>query len=117
MQLVLGNFPCGACVHDKIDSQQSDRCSMCRRALWMERGSNFSEEEVSRETIEHISSAGCNGQAEVVTLHTTIGDLIFDVTRHQRATSDREFTTQGSEKTLDSLWQMEEFANICSREE
>ena len=42
---------------------------------------------------------------------------MFDVTRHQRATSDREFTTLRSEKTLDSLWQMEEFASICSREE
>ena len=85
----------------------------------MERGSNFSEEEVPRETIKHISSAGCKGQAEVVTLahNNSFRDLIFDVTRHQRATSDREFTILGSEKTLGSLWQMEEFANICSREE
>ena len=85
----------------------------------MERGSNFSEKEVPRQTIEHISSAGCKGQAEVVTLahNNSFRDLMLDVTRHQKATSDREFTTLGSEKTLDSLWQMEEFANICSREE
>ena len=69
----------------------------------MERGSNFSEEEVPRETIEHIFSAGCKGQSEVVTLahNNPFRDLMFDVTRHQSATSDREFTTLGSEKTLD----------------
>ena len=119
MQLVLGNFPCGAWVYGKIDPQQSDRCSMCRRALRMERGSNFSQEEVPRETIQHISSAGCKGQEEVVTgAHkTSFRDLTFDATRHQRATSDRELTTLGSDKTLDSLWQIEEFASICSREE
>ena len=85
MQLVLGNCPCGAWVHDKIDLQQSDRCSMCRRALRMERGSNFSEKEVPRETVEHISSAGCNGQAEVVTLahNNSFRDLMLDVIRHQ----------------------------------
>ena len=68
MQLVLVNFPCGEWVHDKIDPQQSDRCSMCRRALRMERGSSFSEVEVPRETVEHISGTGCKGQEEVVTL-------------------------------------------------
>ena len=46
MQLVLCNFLCGAWVHDKIDPQQSDCYSMCRRPLRIEPGSNFSEEEV-----------------------------------------------------------------------
>ena len=68
MQLVLGKFPYGAWVHDKIGPQQSDHCNMCSTALQMERGSNFREKEVSRETVKHISSAGCKGQSEVVTL-------------------------------------------------
>ena len=85
----------------------------------MERGSNFSEKEVPQETVQHISSAGCQEQSDVVTLahNNSFRDLMLDVTRHQKATSDRELTTLGSEKTLDSLWQMEEFANVCSREE
>ena len=41
---------------------------------------------------------------------------MVDVTRHQRATSDREIMGLGSENTLDSLWQMEECTSICSRE-
>ena len=68
MQLVLGNFPCGAWVHDKFDQQKSDRCSLCRKALRAERGVNFCEREIPRKTIGHISSAGCKGQKEVVTL-------------------------------------------------
>ena len=72
MQLVLGNFPCGEWVHDKIDPQPSDRCSMCRRALRMERGSSFSEVEVPRETVEHISSAECKDKTKWSLLHTTI---------------------------------------------
>ena len=85
MHLVLDNFPCGVWVHDKIDPQQSDRCSMCRRALRMERGSNLSEKEVPREPVEDISSAGCKGQVQqeqVVTLahNSSFRDLMFDVT-------------------------------------
>ena len=30
----------------------------------MQRGSNVSEKEVPRETVEHISGAGCKGQAQ-----------------------------------------------------
>ena len=30
MRLVLGNFPCGAWVHDKFDQQKNDRCILCR---------------------------------------------------------------------------------------
>ena len=39
---------------------------------------------------------------------------MYDVTRHQKATSNRKSITLGSEKTL--LWQMEEFASMCSKE-
>ena len=57
----------------------------------MERGSNSSEEEVPQETVENISSAGCRGQKEVVTLahNNAFWDFMCDVTGHQRATSDR----------------------------
>ena len=65
MQLVLGNFPCGAWVHDKLDSQKSDRCSLCRKALRAEIGANICEREIPRETVEHISSAGCRVQIKL----------------------------------------------------
>ena len=45
--------------HDEIDTQRSNRCSMCRRALLMERGKKFREDEVPRETVEHVPSARC----------------------------------------------------------
>ena len=82
-QLELDNFPCGTWVHGKLDSQKSDRCSLCRKALRVEKGANFCEWEVPRETVGHISSAGCKGQKEVVTLahNNVFRDLMFDIAR------------------------------------
>ena len=51
-----------------LDQQKSDRCSLCRKACWAEMGVNFCEQKIPRETVGHISSAGCKGQKEVVTL-------------------------------------------------
>ena len=118
-QLVLGNFPCGTWVHGKIDSQKSDRCSLCRKALRAEKGANFCEWEVPRETVGHISSVGCKGQKEVVTLahNNVFRDLMFDIARHQKKTSVKDFTTLGTEKTLGSLWEREEYINMCSKED
>ena len=111
MQLVLGNFPCGAWIHDKLDSQKSDRCSLCRKALRAEIGANICEREIPRETVEHISSAGCKGQTEVVTLahNNVFRDLMFDIARHQKKKSDKDFTTLGTKKSLSSLWEREEY--------
>ena len=119
MQLVLGNFPCGAWVHDKLDPQKSDRCSLCRKALRAEIGANICEREIPRETVEHISSAGCKGQTEVVTLahNNVFRDLMFDIARHQKKKSDKDFTTLGTEKSLSSLWEREEYINMCSKED
>ena len=119
MQLVLGNFPCGAWVHDKFDQQKSDRCSLCRKALRAEMGVNFCEREIPRDTVGHISSAGFKGQKEVVTLaHINVfRDLMFDIARHQKETSVKFFTTLGTEKTLGSLWEREEYINMCSKED
>ena len=119
MQLELGNFPCGTWVHGKLDSQKSDRCSLCRKAMREEKGANFCEWEVPRETVGHISSAGCKGQKEVVTLahNNVFRDLMFDIARHQKKTSVKDFTTLGTEKTLGSLWEREEYINMCSKED
>ena len=82
-------------------------------------GVNFCEREIPRGTVGHISSAGCKGQKEVVTLahNNVFRDLMFDIARHQKKTSVKDFTTLGTEKTLGSLWEGEEYINLCSKED
>jgi len=57
------------------------------------------------------SSLGCKGQKEVVTLahNNVFRDLMFDIARHQKKTSVKDFTTLDTEKTLGSLWEREEY--------
>ena len=57
MRLVLGNVPCGTWIHDKIGTQRSDRCTMCRKALRTERGLNFRDEE-TKELVEAQRGGG-----------------------------------------------------------
>ena len=106
-------------MHDKFDQQKSDRCSLCMKALRAEMGVNFFERNIPRETVGHIFSAGCKGQKEVVTLahNNVFRDLMFDIARHQKKTNARDFTTLGTEKTLGSLWEREEYSNMCSKED
>ena len=61
----------------------------------------------------------CPGQKEVVTLaHKNVfRDLMFDIARHQKKTCVKDFTTLGTEKTLGSLWEREEYINMCSKED
>ena len=82
-------------------------------------GVNFCEQKIPRETVGHISSAGCKGQKEFVRLaHINVcRDLISDIARHQKMTSVKELTILGTEKTLGSLRQMEEHSNMCSKED
>ena len=79
-------------------------------------GSKFCEWEIPRETVGHISSAGCKGQKEVVTLahNNVFRDLMFVIARHQKKTGVKDFTTL---VTLGSLWEREEYINMCSKEE
>ena len=46
-----------------------------------EMGVNVCEREIPRETVGHISSTGCKGQTEVVTLahNNVFRDLMFDI--------------------------------------
>ncbi len=39
---------------------------------------------------------------------------MFDIARHQKKTSVKDFTTLGTEETLGSLWEREEYINMCS---
>ena len=42
---------------------------------------------------------------------------MFDIARHQKKTSVKDPTTLGTEKTLGSLWEREEYINMCSKED
>ena len=42
---------------------------------------------------------------------------MFDIARHQKKTSVKDFTTLGTEKTLGSFWEREEYINMCIKEE
>ena len=57
---------------------------------------NNCEQKITRETVGHISSAGCKGQKEVVTLahNGVFRDVMFDIARHQKKTiaTVREYT-------------------------
>ena len=82
-------------------------------------GGKFCEQKIPWETVGHISSAGCKGQKEVVMLahNNVFRDLMFDIARHQKKTSVKDFTAAlGTEKTLGSLWKREEYRNMCSKE-
>ena len=75
MQLVLGNFPCGAWVHEKFDEQKSDRCSLCGKALREEMRANFCEQKIPRETVGHISS-GATGRRRLLHSHIILSFAI-----------------------------------------
>ena len=84
-------------------------------------GANFCEQKIPRETVLqtvwHISSAGCKGQMGVVTLahNNVFRDLMFDIARHQKKKSAKDFMTLGTEKTLGSLWEREGYSDMCSK--
>ena len=56
-------------------------------------------------------------QKEVVTLahNNVFRDLMFDIARQQEKSSVKEFTTLGTEKTLGSFWEREEYSSMCSK--
>ena len=78
---------------------------------------SMGSQKIPRETVGHISSPECKGQEEVVTLahNNVFHDLMFDIARHQKRSSVKEFTTLGKEKTLGSLREREEYSSMCRK--
>jgi hypothetical protein len=69
-------------------------------------GVNFCEKKVLRETVGHISSAGCKGPKKVVTTlshNDVFHDLMSDIARHQEKASVKDLTTFGTNQTFGSL--------------
>ena len=59
-------------------------------------GAHFCEQKkIPRETVGHISSAGCTGQKEVAPIahNNVFRNLMFDIVGHQNKTSAKDFNT------------------------
>jgi len=77
-----------------------------------------STEKLPEETYGHINSAFCDGMATTVTAaHHFIGShLDASMQAAQTPASKLRFVTPDKESSMNTLWQEEEFEQICSRE-
>jgi len=82
---------------------------LCKRAR-EQRGA--STENLPEETYGHINSAFCDGMATTV---TAARHFIWSMQAAQTPTSKLRFVTPDKE-SMSTLWQEEEFKQICSRE-
>ena len=78
----------------------------------------MSTENLPEETYGHINSAFCDGMATTVTaahhfIHTS---LYASMQAAQTPLSKLRFVTPDKESSMNTLWQEEEFEQICSRE-
>ena len=76
-------------------------------------------EEVPKETIGHIQSAGCLGQKEVVTAahNACIRELLQEVNVYGKADRHMRLLKIEAESMLGTLWDQEECNQFCSKEE
>jgi hypothetical protein len=72
-----------------------------------------------KETIGHIQSAGCLGQKEVVTVahNACIRELLQEINVHGKADRHMKLLTLERESSLGSLWDQEQCAQFCSKDE
>jgi hypothetical protein len=72
-----------------------------------------------KETIGHIQSAGCLGQKEVVTAahNACIRELLQEIDVHGKADRHMKLLTLERERSLGSLWDQEQCAQFCSKDE
>jgi len=70
------------------------------------------------ETYGHINSAFCDGLVTTVTAahHRTWRNLYASIQAAQTPASKLRFVTPHRESSMSTLWQEEEFEQICSRE-
>jgi len=99
----------------KIIQRSDASCRLCKRAR-EQRG--VSTENLPEETYGHINSAFCDGMATNVTAaHSFIWRHLYaSIQAAQTPTSKLRFVTPGKESSMSTLWQDEEFKQICSRE-
>ena len=73
----------------------------------------------TKETIGHIQSAGCLGQKEVVTAahNACTRELLQEIDVHGKADRHMKLLTLERESSLGSLWDQEQCAQFCSKDE
>jgi len=106
----------------KIKQRSDVSCRLCKRAR-KQRGA--STENLPEETYGHINSlsghinsAFCDGMATTVTAahHFIWRHLYASIQAAQTPMSKLRFVTPDKESSMSTLWQEEEFKQICSRE-
>jgi len=99
----------------KIKQRSDVSCILCKRAR-EQRGA--STENLPEETYGHINSAFCDEMATTVTAayHFIWRHLYASKQTAQTPTSKLRFVTPDKESSMSTLWQKEEFKQICSRE-
>jgi len=99
----------------KIKQRSDVSCRLCQKAR-EQRGA--SAENLPEETYGHINSAFCDGMTTTVTAahHFIWRHLYASIQTAQTPTSNFRFVTPDKESSMSTLWQEEEFNQICRRE-
>jgi len=99
----------------KIKQRSDVICRLCKRAREQHSASTGN---LPEETYGHINSAFCDGMATTVTAaHPFIWRHLYaSIQAAQTPTSKLRFTSPDKESSMSTLWQEEEFEQICSRE-
>jgi len=113
--VVAGNTPTASFL-TKIGKIQSAGCRLCRIAREARRENT---DGLAAETHRHINSAGCEGVATTVTAaHHSIWRHLYDsMHAAQKLKSKLKFVTLDKESNMSTMWRLEEFLRICSKEE
>ena len=101
----------------EICYKEKAECILCKKA-YEENGGSW-KGELPKETIGHIQSVGCLGQKEVVTAahNACIRELLQEIDVHGKADRHMKLLTLKRESSLGSLWDQEQCAQFCSKDE
>ena len=112
MMAIAGTIPVAKWLA-KIKRRSDVGCRLCKRAR-EQRGA--STENLLEETYKHINSAFCDGMATTVTaVHFIWRHLYASMQAAQTPASKLRFVKPDKESSMNTLWQDEEFEQICSR--
>ena len=116
MQVNAYCFPCGAQLF-KMGKRPDDKCQLCKQARTL-RGDKEGAA-LSRETVGHLQSAYCEGQAKAVTNahHNCFRELQYDLAKHASKEGQVEFVTLEGEQTLKTMWKSRELDELCTMEQ
>ena len=99
----------------KIKQRSDVSCRLCKGAREQRRASTAN---LLEETYGHTNSAFCDGMATTITAaHCFIWRHLYaSMQAVQTPTGKLRFVTPDKESSMNTLWQEEEFKQICSRE-